>query len=47
MGAYCIAHGTPLNVMYQSGWEGLWRRMDTCIYKAETLCVHLKLSQRC
>ena len=21
---YCIAHGTLLNVMWQSGWEGSW-----------------------
>ena len=33
-----MAHGTLLNVMCQSGWEGVWGRMDTCICMAESLC---------
>ena len=33
----CIAHGTLLNVMCQPGWEGVWGRMDKCIFMAESL----------
>ena len=36
--AYCIAHGTLLDVMWQPGWEGSLGRMDTCICMAESLC---------
>ena len=31
-----IAHGTPLSIMWQPGWEGFWGRMDTCM--TESLC---------
>ena len=34
---YCVAHGTLLSVLCQPGWEGDWRRMDTCICMAESL----------
>ena len=34
----CIAQGTLLNVMWQPGGRGVWRRMDTCIHMAEFLC---------
>ena len=36
--AYCIAHGTLLDVMWQPGWEGSLGRMDTCICMVESLC---------
>ena len=36
--AYCIAHGTLLDVMWQPGWEGSLGRMVTCIYMVESLC---------
>ena len=34
---YCIAPRTLLNVMCQPGWEGVWGRMDKCIFMAESL----------
>ena len=34
---YCIAHGTPLNVMCQPGWREVWERMDTCICMDKSL----------
>ena len=37
MESYYIAHGTQLSVMYYTGWEGRWGRMDTCICMAESL----------
>ena len=37
---YCIAHGTLLSVMCQPGWTGIWRRMDTCVCMAESLCCY-------
>ena len=35
---YCIAQGTLLNVMWQLDGKGVWKRMDTCICMAESLC---------
>ena len=34
----CIPHGTLLNVMWQSGDQGVWGSMDTCICMSESLC---------
>ena len=42
-----LQHGTLLSVMWQPGWEASLGRMDTCVYMAEFLCCHLKLSQYC
>ena len=38
MRSYCIAQRTLLNVTWQRGWEGSWRRMDTRICVTEFLC---------
>ena len=35
--AYCIAHGTLLNVMHQPGWKRFWGRINTCICMTESL----------
>jgi len=32
-----IAHGTLLSIMWHPGWEGVWKRMDTCVCMAESL----------
>ena len=32
-----MEHGTLLNVIWQPGWEGVWGRMDTCIFMAKSL----------
>ena len=32
-----MAQGTLLNVLWQPGWEGIWRRMDTCMCMTESL----------
>ena len=39
--------GTQLSVLWQPGWEGVWGRMNTCMYVAKSLAVHLKLPQHC
>ena len=39
--------GTLLNVGWQSGWEGIWRRMNTCNVWPNPFAVLLKLSQHC
>ena len=33
-----IAQGTMLNVVGQSGWRGVWGRMDTSICMVESFC---------
>ena len=45
--SYHTAQGTPLNVAWQHGLEGVWGRMDTCTCMAESLSCHLILSQCC
>ena len=30
-----VAQGTLLNVMWKPGWDGVWRRMATCIMMAD------------
>ena len=42
---YCIAQGTLLNLMWQPEWEGSLGRIDTYTCMAESLAVHLELSQ--
>ena len=32
------AHGALLNVLWWPGWKGVWRRMDTCVCMAGSLC---------
>ena len=34
----CIAHGTLLNITWQSDDQGVWGSMDTCICMSESLC---------
>ena len=33
-----LAQRTLLIVMWQPRWRGIWGRMDTCIYMAQSLC---------
>ena len=35
--AYCIAHGTLLNIIYQPGWKRFWGTINTCICMTESL----------
>ena len=42
-----MAHGTLFSVMWQSGGQESWERMDTRACMAESLALHLKLSQHC
>ena len=43
-----LAPGTLLNVKWKPGWEGVWGRMDTCMYTwLSHPAVHLKWSQHC
>ena len=27
-----------LNVIWQPGYKGVWEKMDTCVFMAESLC---------
>ena len=36
--ALLVAHETMLSAMWQPGWEGVWGRMETCIWMAQILC---------
>ena len=36
-----------VNVTWQPGREGVWRRMNACVCMGECLRCHLKLSQHC
>ena len=38
LATYCMTHGTLLKVMHQAGGRGIWRRMNTHIGMAESLC---------
>ena len=43
-----VQHMELCSMLYGSlDGRGTWGKMDTCIYKAESLCSSMKLSQHC